>query len=180
MSGWLPLLLIFAVALGLLWLMKLRGGVLGLTASALLFGASGYAPPSLEGARHSFFGTFTPAEHWLILADSYACSGDTMSEVEALQAAIRAHPDDPELWVGLGNAFVDHVRTLTPAARFAFYRAIELAPDSPAPRFFLGLALVRSGDREGALAEWQRILAKAPPKASWRPLVENGVELLKQ
>ncbi len=64
---------------------------------------------------------------------------------------------------------------LTPASDLAFRRAIELAPDHPAPRFFYGLALARSGDVENALALWREILAEAPADASWRPVVEDAV-----
>jgi len=196
MNGWLNTAAIVGVALGLLWLLRLRGPVFTLAAAALLFGATGYAlqgRPSLfgsprttadgaqamplTGARHAFFGTFTAAERWLIMSDSYGRTGDTMGAVQTMQAAVRAHPDDPELWVGFGNAFVDHDGALTPAARFAFFRAIELVPNSPGPRFFYALALLRSGDRDGALAEWRAILANAPPGASWRPLVEGGINL---
>ena len=196
MNGWLIMAAIVSVALALLWLLRLRGPVFTLSVAALLFGATGYAVQGrpglagsprttadeapampLAGARHAFFGTFTAAERWLILADSYARSGDTMGAVQTTQAAVRAHPDDAELWVGFGNAFVDHDGALTPAARFAYFRAIELAPNSPGPRFFYALALLRSGDRDGALAEWRAILAKAPPTASWRPLVEGGINL---
>ena len=196
MNGWLIMAAIVSVALALLWLLRLRGPVFTLAVAAFLFGATGYAVQGrpglagsprttadeaqampLTGARHAFFGTFTAAERWLILADSYARSGDTMGAVQTTQAAVRAHPDDAELWVGFGNAFVDHDGALTPAARFAYFRAIELAPNSPGPRFFYALALLRSGDRDGALAEWRAILAKAPPTASWRPLVEGGINL---
>ena len=196
MNGWLIMAAIVSVALALLWLLRLRGPVFTLAVAAFLFGATGYAVQGrpglagsprttadeaqampLAGARHAFFGTFTAAERWLILADSYARSGDTMGAVQTTQAAVRAHPDDAELWVGFGNAFVDHDGALTPAARFAYFRAIELAPNSPGPRFFYALALLRSGDRDGALAEWRAILAKAPPTASWRPLVEGGINL---
>jgi cytochrome c-type biogenesis protein CcmH/NrfG len=51
-------------------------------------------------------------------------------------------------------------------------------PNHPAPRFFYGLALARSGDRAGALALWKGILATAPADASWRPLVEGGIATL--
>lgn len=197
MTGFLILLGIVGATLGLLWAVRLRGPLLMLAAAALLFGAAGYAlqgRPGLRGtprtqadepaavpltnARHLFFGTFAPGERWLIMADSYARSGDTRGAAQIVQAALAAHPNDPELWVGFGNALLDHSRLLTPAARFAFFRAIEIAPDSPAPRFFLGLALMRSGDSAGALAEWRAILAKAPKDAAWRPLVEKGVAVL--
>ena len=82
------------------------------------------------------------------------------------------------MWIGLGNALVDHAHGLTPPAELAYRRAAELAPDSPAPPFFYGLALARSGDREAAVSLWRNVLAKAPPDASWRPLVEQGVAAL--
>lgn len=196
MSGWLILLALGLATLALLFAFKLRGPTLTLAAAALLFGGAGYAlqgrpglaasprtaadaapPLALTGARHALFGTFTPAERWLILADSYARSGDTMGAANILRSAILAHPRDPELWTGYANALVDHAHMLTPAARLAFGRATALSPDSPGPRFFLGLALLRSGDRAGALEQWRAILAAAPPTASWRPMVEGGIAL---
>ncbi|MEO5640477.1 MAG: tetratricopeptide repeat protein [Sphingomicrobium sp.] len=196
MSGWIALLLLLVVTLGLLWALRLRGSTLTLAAAALLFGGAGYAlqgspglpgtprtladeaaPPSLAGARHAFFGTFTPVEHWLVLAESYARTGDTMEAAQVIQSALRAHPENPELWTGYANALVDHARLLTPAARVAYARAIAISPASPGPRFFLGLALLRSGDRDGAIEQWRAVLATAPPNAIWRPMVESGIVL---
>jgi len=196
--SWAILLSLIVATLALLWLWRVRGSMLTLAAAALLFGAAGYAlqgspglagsprsaadgssPPALAGARHALFGTFTPAERWLVLADSYSRSGDTMEAAQVVRSALRAHPEDPELWTGYANALVDHGRMLTPAARLAFVRAIALSPDSAGPRFFLGLALMRSGDREGALREWRTILAKAPADAGWRSMVEGGVAQLR-
>ncbi len=196
MTGLLILLILLGATLAFLFASKLRGPTLTLAAAALVFGAAGYAlqgrpelpgtthsvadaapPLALTGARHALFGTFTPAEHWMILADSYARSGDTMGAADILRSAIRQHPRDPELWTGYANALVDHAHMLTPAARLALGRATALSPDTPGPRFFLGLALLRSGDRAGALDQWRAILAAAPPNASWRPMVEGGVAL---
>ena len=68
--------------------------------------------------------------------------------------------------------------TASPPPRTSpIYRAIELAPDSPGPRFFFALALLRSGDRDGARAEWQRLFAIAPPTATWRPLVASALAM---
>ena len=74
----------------------------------------------------------------------------------------------------------DHARTLTPSARFAFNRAMELAPGYPAPPFFLGLAEARSGNPEEAVRLWREILADAPANASWRPMIEDGLLLMTQ
>ena len=194
MSAWVILLLMVAASLGALRLLGLTGGFLQLAGAALLFGAAGYAiqgRPSLPGAprsasarpapipltpiRRAFFGQFAGSERWLIIAESYARRGNTEDAVGVLRSAVREHPNEPALWVGLGNALVDHAGTLTPASFLAFQRAQELAPGYPAPRFFLGLALARSGDGEAAVRLWRQVLAEAPANASWRPLVEDAI-----
>ena len=194
MIGWLNLLLLIAAASGLLWLCGLRGGLLQIGAAALLFGAAGYAAqgrPGLEGMptasvsrppaialtrlRHTFFGPFNSGEQWQLIAESRASRGDTAGAVEALRAGIRHQPNDPALWTSLGNALVEHADVITPASDLAYTRAVELAPGYPGPRFFRGLALARSGDAQGAVAEWRRVLAEAPADASWRPLVEDAI-----
>jgi cytochrome c-type biogenesis protein CcmH len=195
--GWLILLLLVAASLGLLWLLGVRGGLLTASATALLLGASGYAlqgRPDLRGAsaqggegrdvfplteaRHAFFGNFTPAESWLRMSEALARDGKSEDAVGILQNAVRRYPGDAQLWIGLGNALVDHARGLTPPAELAYKRAAEVAPGYPAAPFFYGLALARSGDRKGAVAIWQEILKTAPPNASWRPLVEQGAAAL--
>jgi cytochrome c-type biogenesis protein CcmH len=195
--GWLILLLLVGLSLGALWLFRVRGAALTASAAALLLGAAGYAlqgSPDLpsapaqhvEGAgivplteaRHAFFGDFAPAETWLRMSEALARHGNTEDAVGILENAVKRYPGDPELWIGLGNALVDHARGLTPPAELAYRRAAEVAPGHPAAPFFYGLALARSGDREGAVKLWKDILAKAPPDASWRPLVEQGVEAL--
>jgi cytochrome c-type biogenesis protein CcmH len=197
MSGWITLALMFAVSLGLLWLLRLRGPVLQLAAAALLFGCAGYAlqgHPALSGSprdanalplpvpltdmRHAFFGNFSAEESWLSISEGLARAGDTEDSVGVLQNAVGKYPADPQLWIGLGNALVDHAGGLTPASQYAYQRAAELAPGHPAPLFFMGLALARSGDREDALAMWKEVLASAPADAEWRPLVEDAVAAL--
>lgn len=197
MTAYFILLLLVALALGVGRLAGLRGAWFTMTVSALLLGAAGYilqGRPSLAGspragvapkppislvtARNAFLGQFSGRSHWLIISDSYAARGQTRDAVGILQAATRQHPRDYALWLGLGNALTDHARGLTPAARLAFARSAELAPTSPAPGYFLGLAKLRSGDPEGALADWRQVLAAAPADASWRPFVEDGVAMV--
>ena len=197
MTSYLILLLLSALALGVIHFAGLRGSWFTLAASALLIGGAGYAvqgrpglagaprgqaapepPISLVKARNAFLGEFSGRSHWLIISDSYASRGETRDAVGILQAATRQHPRDYALWLGLGNALTDHARGLTPAARLAFARSAELAPTSPAPAYFLGLAKLRSGDPEGALADWKKVLAEAPANAGWRPFVEDGVALI--
>lgn len=195
--GWLILLVLVALSLAALWLAGVRGAMLQAAGAALLLGSAGYAlqgRPELRGspaaanpgrdyvslaeARHAIFGNFTAEESWLRMAEALDGSGDSENAVGILNNAVTRHPGSVQLWIGLGNALVDHAHGLTPPAELAYRRAAEIAPDHPAVQFFYGLAQARSGDREGAVARWRAMLAKAPAGASWRPLVEQGVAAL--
>jgi cytochrome c-type biogenesis protein CcmH len=195
--GWLVMFSLAVTTLGFLWLFKVRGGLLTASAAALFLGASGYAlqgrpnvPAAiasggeahdifpLTDARHAFFGHFAPAESWLRMSEALARDGHSEDAVGILQNAVKRYPGDPQLWIGLGNALVDHARGLTPPAELAYKRAAEMAPGHPGARFFFGLALARSGQRQEAVAIWRDILQTAPKNADWRPLVEQGVAAL--
>lgn len=197
MNGWISLAVLVAASMGVLWMLGIRGAVLHLSLAALLFGCAGYAlqgRPGLAGAprssprleapapvteiRHAFFGDFSPTEHWLLMSESFARRGSTEEAVGVLQSAVREHPRDASLWVGLGNALVDHAGSLTPASEFAYRHAAELAPGHPAPPFFIGLALARSGDRDAAIAVWKDLLARAPSNAGWRTPVADAIAAL--
>ena len=195
--GWAILLLPFVLSLGGLRLLGVRGGLFKATAAALLLGGAGYAiqgQPDLPGspaqgsegagavplteARHAFFGDFSGEESWIRISEALARDGKTEDAVGILQNAVRRYPYDEQLWIALGNALVEHAHGLTPPAELAYERAAEVAPGRPAAPFFYGLALARSGNRGAAVEIWKRILANAPPKASWRPLIEQGVAAL--
>ena len=199
MSGWLALLGLILAATGALWLLKVRGGLLTAAIAAFTFGAAGYAlqgSPGLDGApaaagaqrspvplteaRHAFFGNFSSEESWLRLSEGLARAGNSEDAVGILQNAVNRYPGSVQLWIGLGNALVDHAHGLTPPAELAYRRAAELAPGHPAAPFFYGLARARSGDRAGAIEIWKSILATAPPRAGWRPIVELGVATLSE
>jgi len=195
--GWVILLAVFVASLALLWTLKVRGGLLTASAAAMFLGASGYAlqgRPNLPGApavgeegrdvlpltdaRHAFFGNFAVTEPWMRMSEALARDGKSEDAIGILQNAVKRYPGDPQLWIALGNALVDHARALTPPAELAYQRAAADAPGHPAAPFFYGLALARSGDSQGAVQIWKRILAKAPKDATWRPLVEQGVATL--
>ena len=195
--GWLLLFALIAGALGGLWLLGLRGGMLTASAAALALGGAGYAlqgRPDLSGApasapvlaetvplaeaRHIFFDRFTRAESWLVMAEALERRGRTGDSAALLQNAVRRSPGDQQLWIGLGNALVAHSHGLTPPAELAYRRAAALNPAHPAPAFFYGLALARSGEPASATAVWTNLLENAPADAPWRPLVESGVAAL--
>lgn len=192
---WLGLLALMALAM--LWLLKLRGPLLTLAGAAIAFGCAGYAlqsspdlagtwrtsaerppPMPVSGARRALMGQFDYSDAWLNMADALSSRGNTQDAVNLLRTQVVRRPNDYKLWVGLGNALFDHSRTMSPAARYAYHRAAQLAPGYPAPPFFLGLAEARAGNPEEAVRLWRGILADAPANASWRPMVEDGLLLL--
>lgn len=197
MTGFVMLVLLMVLSVGGLWLLRVRGAALTASAAAVLIGGAGYAlqgSPGLPGApaqnmeardffpltqaRHAFFGEFSAEESWMRMSEALARDGQSTDAVGILQNAVKRYPSSAQLWIGLGNALVDHARGITPAAELAYRKAEEVAPGHPAAPFFYGLALARSGDRNGALDKWRQILATAPKNAGWRPLVEEGVAAL--
>ena len=192
--GWLILFVLMAAAFGGLWLAGVRHGLLSAALAALLVGASGYAlqgrptltgapshaadrreVPSLTEPRHAFFGNFSAEESWLRMSEALGSHGNTEDAVNILQNAVRRYPTDGQLWIGLGNALVDHAQGLTPPAEFAYRRAAQLLPGHPAPRFFYDLALLRSGGGDQAVKDLIALMREYPD-ASWRPMV--GTTLL--
>lgn len=203
MSGWLALLGIAALAFLALWrIAGLRGPALQLAGAALLIGIAGYAvqgtpgqpgaphPPATDAMRpdsefaterRQFMGRFGTSAQWLDFADALHRMGRDRSAVTAIKSGLAERPDDPDLWVGLGNALVIHGGGLvSPAARLAFERARALDPDHPGPSFFMGLAYAQAGRTDKAAALWRAMLAKAPPDAPWRRDVERRLAMLEQ
>ena len=201
--GWLFLAIMGFAVLAALWrLARLERPVLQFVAAALLLGMAGYAwqgRPGLAGrplpplarqevpdsefakTRGELLGRFDSAAHWLTLAEMFQRRGDSESGVKAIQAGLRAHPREPDLWVGLGNALVIHGDGLmNPAAELAFQRAERLAPDHPAPKYFYGLALAQSGKFDAAERIWRALLAEGLSSAAWRPMVEEKVQAIER
>jgi cytochrome c-type biogenesis protein CcmH/NrfG len=199
--GWLLIILMALAVFLALWRFAGFDRIsLQLLGSALLIAMAGYAlqgrpglsgkpvpPPTRQklgdsafaGARREILGQFDTASRWLIIADSYHRSGNTQNAVGILRAGIRAHPRDPDLWLGLGNALIIHADgMMSPAAELAFQRAAKFGPGQPGPRFFYGLALAQGGKFEEAERIWRELLAGAPADAEWRPMVEDRLARL--
>jgi cytochrome c-type biogenesis protein CcmH/NrfG len=131
--------------------------------------------------RGDLLGRFDDADRWLTISEVFQRRGDSESAAKVIQAALREHPRDPDLWLGLGNALVVHGGGLmNPAAELAFQRAARLAPNHPGPKFFYGLALAQGGRFEEAERIWRALLASAAPDSVWRPLVEERVRAIEQ
>lgn len=201
--GWLLMIALAGLVFVALWRIgKFDKAALQFLGAGLLVAMAGYAwqgSPGLSGApvpppqretlpdsafasdRGQMLGEFDTAARWLTIADSFHRSGDTRNAVGVIRAGLREHPQDADLWVGLGNALILHADgMMTPAAELAFQRAAKIAPDHPGPKFFYGLALAQGGKFDEAEAIWRDLLANAPADAEWRPMVEERLAMLGQ
>ena len=201
--GWLILLgCLLLVFGGLVWLGKLPRGAYELTGAGLLLAVAGYAwqgHPGMAGvsvepkekassfdeskieSREEMGERFGTAREWLVFSDALNRSGKHGAAANYLRNGVKEHPNDPDLWVGLGNALVVHAEgIITPAAQFAFQRAADISPEHPGPPFFLGLAYAQSGKIDQARAIWTELLARSPEDAPWREDLESRLEAMEQ
>lgn len=118
-------------------------------------------------------------DRWMVIADALARNGQYADAAGVVLGAVEANPRNADAWLALGNDLVAHADgSLTPAARFAYARAIEADPAHPGPPFFLGLTLATNGRLAEGRALWADLLARAPRDAPWRRDLELRMERL--
>jgi len=198
--GWIALILIAVAAMAALALLRVDRLLWSMVGAALMLGAAGYAwqgsptlpasparpdaarmadDPSLIELRERMLGRFTADSAYLIASDAMARSGDRRSAVRAILGGLNRYPQSIMLWTGLGTALASHdANVVSPPALFAFRQAIRIAPEHPAPYFFLGLAYVRATDYPAARRAWAKALALSPERASYRRDVAVRLALL--
>jgi cytochrome c-type biogenesis protein CcmH/NrfG len=99
--------------------------------------------------------------------------------VRAILGGLNRYPQSLMLWTGLGTALATHDgNVVSPPALFAFRQAIRIAPEHPAPLFFLGLAYIRANDYPAARQAWAKALALCPERASYRRDIAVRLALL--
>jgi cytochrome c-type biogenesis protein CcmH/NrfG len=201
--GWIILLvMIIALFAALVFLGKLPRTAYELTGAALLLGVAGYAwqaNPGMAGvsvepdekpnsfdedsitSREEMGERFGTAREWLVFSDALNRNGRHGAAANYLRNGVKEHPNDPDLWVGLGNALVVHADgVITPAAQFAFQQAANISPEHPGPPFFLGMAYAQSGKIDQARAIWTELLERSPEEAPWRKDLESRLAAMEK
>lgn len=201
--GWIILLVMIIMLFGaLVFLGKLPRTAFELTGAALLLGVAGYAwqaNPGMAGvsveptekpnsfdddnieARDEMGERFGTARQWLVFSDALNRQGKHGSAANYLRNGVKEHPNDPDLWVGLGNALVVHADgIITPAAQFAFQKAADISPEHPGPPFFLGMAYAQSGKVDQARAIWSELLERSPEDVPWRQDLESRLAAMEK
>jgi cytochrome c-type biogenesis protein CcmH len=118
----------------------------------------------------------TDGRGWSVLAPVLAKLGRFDEAVTAFRNTIAYSGDSAALRADLGEAIAAAANgVVTADAKSEFERAVALDGNEVKARFFLGLAAEQDGRGTDAAAIWRDMLAKAPPDAPWRPLVQAAL-----
>ncbi len=118
----------------------------------------------------------TDGRGWNVLAPVLARLGRYDDAVRAFHNSITYNGDSAERRADLGEAIAAAAGgVVTAEAKAEFERAIALNADEVKASYFLGLAAEQDGRSAEAASIWQAMLAKAPPNAPWRPLVQAAL-----
>jgi tetratricopeptide (TPR) repeat protein len=199
-SGFVALAVIGAITFGALVLLRLPRILWSFAGAALFLGAAGYAwqgRPALAAAparpvsdavaidpaattfRERLMGRFTADTAYLIASDAMLRSGNRRAAANVVLGGIRAIPRSYILWTQLGTnlAMLDGDQ-MSPGAKLAFQRAIQLAPRHPAPYYYAGLAYIRAGDMPSARRMWIKAVEVSPEGADYRRDIAGQLMLL--
>lgn len=198
--GFVALAVLGAGAFGAMLWLGLRRLLWSTVGAALFLGAIGYAwqgRPSLPAApararatmaeidpaeialRDMLLGRYTQDTAYLVAADAMARSGDTSSAARAVMGGLSRLPRSFILWTWAGVTLAaDAKDQVTPPALLAFRQAARLAPEHPAPPFYLGMAYVKAGQLAQARPYWVRAVALSAPGTAYRQEIAVRLVLL--
>jgi cytochrome c-type biogenesis protein CcmH len=125
----------------------------------------------------------TDLQAWVYLGRGYMGAGDAGDAAKAYAHAVAlangsGHPDSG-LDTLYGEALVAQANgAVGDEAEAAFRAALKLNPREQAARFFVGQALAAHGDKPGALALWNGLLAEAPANSPLHQTLVDRIALL--
>ena len=131
------------------------------------------------------------AEGWRMLGWSYFETGRFAESATAMRRAIQLAPGNSEYHSMLGEALVmaSKDEAISPDARAAFKRAVEIDPKDARARYFLAAAKDIDGKHAEAIEDWFGLLAETPADAPYakdiRDVIRNvgkerGIEVEKR
>jgi Flp pilus assembly protein TadD len=201
--GFLALLLLggaaFAAMAFVLRVDRLLWSMLG---AALCLGGVGYAwqgRPTLPAAtpqhaaattpidieetqlRDSMFGRFNADTAYLVAADAMTRSGDDDAAARVMLGGLSKLPQSFILWTWAGVTLAaDAGHVVSPPALLAFRQAARLAPEHPAPPYYLGFAYLEAGDLAKTRTLWRRAVALSPEGTPYRAEIARRLALLER
>ena len=119
---------------------------------------------------------------WVFLARAYVTENDPGDAAKAYGRAVTvarlAHQEDADLDAAYGEALVAAEGQVSDDAMEAFNAALKLDPKNPPAQYYLGQAKAERGDKPGALAVWQNLMAEIPANAPLHQALVDRIALL--
>ncbi len=117
------------------------------------------------------------ASVWAVLGRTRLRAGLYQDAAEAFQRSIDLDADNVGTRSELAEAMVYGAGgQVSPAALDHFKAALEVAPNEPRARYYLGLALAQEGEVDAAIKGWSQLLDVSPSDAPWRPQVISAIQ----
>ena len=202
MSRFIALAVIGAVVFGVLVALRLPRLLWSFAGAALFLGAAGYAwqgrpgqptapakprvdavplDPEAIMLREQLMGRYTADTAYIVASDAMLRAGDKRAAAQVVLGGVRALPRSFILWTQLGsNLVMLDGDQMSPAAKLAFGRAAQLAPEHPAPPYYAGIAYVRAGDLPAARRLLARAVSLSPDGMDYRRIIANQLRVLDQ
>ena len=118
----------------------------------------------------------TDGRGWSVLAPVLVRLGRFDDAVRAYRNSITYNGDSAERRSDLGEAMAGAAGgVVTADAKAEFERGLAFNADDAKANYFLGLAAEQDGRPSEAATIWRAMLAKAPPDAPWRPLLQAAL-----
>jgi cytochrome c-type biogenesis protein CcmH len=118
----------------------------------------------------------TDGRGWTVLAPVLSRLGRYDDAARAWRNAIAHAGDSSERRADLGEALMAAAGgVVTAEAKSEFERAHAMNADEVKASYFLGVAAEQDGRNADAASIWKAMLAKAPPDAPWRSLVQAAL-----
>jgi len=118
----------------------------------------------------------TDGRGWTVLAPVLERLGRFDDAVRAWRNSITYAGDSSERRADLGEALTAAAGgVVTGEAKAEFERSLAMNADEIKASYFLGLAAEQDGRTGDAASIWKAMLAKAPPDAPWRQLVQAAI-----
>jgi cytochrome c-type biogenesis protein CcmH len=117
---------------------------------------------------------------WRYLGQAYMAAGDPRDAAKALAKVIAlTGKGDAGLDAAYGESLVaDNEGQVPPEAEEAFSATLKVDPKNAPARFYLGMARAAHGDRAGAIALWQSLLADIPATAPLHQILVDRLAML--
>ena len=131
--------------------------------------------------RDSMFGRFNADTAYLVAADAMTRSGNDDAAARVVLGGLSKLPRSFILWTWAGVTLAaDAGHQVTPPALLAFRQAARLAPEHPAPPYYLGLAYLEAGDVQKTRTLWARAVRLSPEGTPYRAEIARRLALLER